>query len=229
MADIRTAGSAHREAQALPTRRSTSSSASACWSTRSSAGSCSSRRSAARPTVLKDRGADAIEPSSPPLARPRARRRRAADRGRGHLPPCDGDAVRAGHAGDPARALPHRPGDGNRVQLDHAGGLDGDRGYQIVPIAVAFDGNFYELSDFLFRLRTLVGVRRSELQATGRLFSIETIDFGESPERIPGHHRGPDDQCLCLRHGRTANAPRRRRPALPPRATAAAPAGRRRR
>lgn len=57
--------------------------------------------------------------------------------------------------------------------------------YQTVPIGLAFDGNFYELSDFLFRLRTLVGVRRSELQATGRLFSIDTIDFAESPDGFP--------------------------------------------
>lgn len=57
--------------------------------------------------------------------------------------------------------------------------------FQTVPIGVAFDGNFYELSDFLFRLRTLVGVRRSELQATGRLFAIETIDFAESPDGFP--------------------------------------------
>ena len=57
--------------------------------------------------------------------------------------------------------------------------------YQTVPIGLAFDGNFYELSDFLFRLRTLVGVRRSELQATGRLFSIDTIDFAESADGFP--------------------------------------------
>lgn len=57
--------------------------------------------------------------------------------------------------------------------------------YQSVPISVTFDGNFYELSDFLFRLRTLVGIRRSELQATGRLFSIQTIDFGQAPSGFP--------------------------------------------
>ena len=57
--------------------------------------------------------------------------------------------------------------------------------YQSVPISVTFDGNFYELSDFLFRLRTLVGIRRSELQATGRLFSIQTLDFGQAPAGFP--------------------------------------------
>jgi hypothetical protein len=57
--------------------------------------------------------------------------------------------------------------------------------YQTVPITLAFDGNFYELSDFLFRLRTLVGVRGGELRAAGRLFSVETISFGESPKKFP--------------------------------------------
>jgi hypothetical protein len=57
--------------------------------------------------------------------------------------------------------------------------------YQRVPISVGFDGNFYELSDFLFRLRTLVAVRRSELQATGRLYSVGGLDFSESPDGFP--------------------------------------------
>jgi hypothetical protein len=57
--------------------------------------------------------------------------------------------------------------------------------FQKVPISVAFDGNFYELSDFLFRLRTLVSVRGGELRATGRLFAVETIAFEESPSGFP--------------------------------------------
>jgi hypothetical protein len=57
--------------------------------------------------------------------------------------------------------------------------------FQTVPITLAFDGNFYELSDFLFRLRTLVGVRGGELRAAGRLFSVETISFAESTKGFP--------------------------------------------
>ncbi len=57
--------------------------------------------------------------------------------------------------------------------------------YTRIPITLAFDGNFYELSDFLFRLRTLVGVRSSELYATGRLFSVSTLAFEESPQGYP--------------------------------------------
>jgi Tfp pilus assembly protein PilO len=61
--------------------------------------------------------------------------------------------------------------------------VEGD--YQVVPISLIFDGNFYELSDLLFRLRTLVGVRHGELEATGRLFAVETIDFAESTDGFP--------------------------------------------
>ena len=57
--------------------------------------------------------------------------------------------------------------------------------YQTVPITLAFNGNFYELSDFLFRLRTLVGVRAGELRAAGRLFSVESISFAESSKGFP--------------------------------------------
>ena len=57
--------------------------------------------------------------------------------------------------------------------------------FQTVPITLAFDGNFYELSDFLFRLRTLVGVRAGELRAAGRLFAVESISFAESSKGFP--------------------------------------------
>ena len=57
--------------------------------------------------------------------------------------------------------------------------------FQQVPISLVFDGNFYELSDLLFRLRTLVGVRSGELHALGRLFSVQTLDFAESQDGFP--------------------------------------------
>lgn len=57
--------------------------------------------------------------------------------------------------------------------------------YSVVPIDVTFDGSFYSLSDFLFRLRTLVSVRRGELHAAGRLFSVESVDFSEGESGFP--------------------------------------------
>jgi hypothetical protein len=51
-------------------------------------------------------------------------------------------------------------------------------GYQKIPIQLTFMGNYYGLTDFLFRLRSLVTVRGGALAATGRLFSVDGIDFG---------------------------------------------------
>jgi hypothetical protein len=59
-------------------------------------------------------------------------------------------------------------------------------GYLAIPITVEFQGNFYDLSDFLYRLRNLVDVRRGTLDATGRLFAIDEVDFAEaSPPGFP--------------------------------------------
>ena len=58
-------------------------------------------------------------------------------------------------------------------------------GYTSVPITLEFDGNYYELSDFLFRLRSLVRVQSGRLEAQGRLFVVESISFNESPKTFP--------------------------------------------
>jgi type IV pilus assembly protein PilO len=57
--------------------------------------------------------------------------------------------------------------------------------YQVLPISVTFNGNFYNLADFLYRLRALVSVHALELNATGRLFSVDTLTFNESPLKFP--------------------------------------------
>ena len=54
-------------------------------------------------------------------------------------------------------------------------------GYLAIPITVEFTGNFYDLSDFLYRIRNLVDVRHGTLDATGRLFAIDEVDFAEAP------------------------------------------------
>ena len=50
-------------------------------------------------------------------------------------------------------------------------------GYEAIPITVEFEGNFYELSDLLYRLRNLVDVRHGALDSAGRLFAIDSVDF----------------------------------------------------
>ena len=57
--------------------------------------------------------------------------------------------------------------------------------YAVVPISVTFQGNFYNLADFLYRLRSLVSVHAGRLDATGRLFSVDTLTFNESTFKFP--------------------------------------------
>jgi type IV pilus assembly protein PilO len=57
--------------------------------------------------------------------------------------------------------------------------------YTVIPIDVTFTGNFFNLADLLYRLRTLVDVHNARLDATGRLFSVDTLSFAESPEEFP--------------------------------------------
>jgi Tfp pilus assembly protein PilO len=58
-------------------------------------------------------------------------------------------------------------------------------GYQAMPIQLTFEGNFYNLADFLFRLRNLVAVQHGQLSATGRLFAIDTLSFSQSQKGFP--------------------------------------------
>ena len=57
--------------------------------------------------------------------------------------------------------------------------------YSVLPISVTFQGNFYNLADFLYRLRSLVTVHGGRLDATGRLFAVDTMTFNESTLKFP--------------------------------------------
>jgi len=58
-------------------------------------------------------------------------------------------------------------------------------GAQAIPINLVFQGNYFELADFLFRLRSLVGVRGGTLDATGRLFVVSSVSFTEGEKKFP--------------------------------------------
>ncbi len=58
-------------------------------------------------------------------------------------------------------------------------------GFQSTPIQLTFEGNYYDLTDFLFRLRNLVVVRDGELEAAGRLFTLDALGLAEGPEGFP--------------------------------------------
>lgn len=57
--------------------------------------------------------------------------------------------------------------------------------FQRRPIELAFDGNYYDLTDFLYRLRSLVSVRNGQLAATGRLYALEGLDLHASQDGFP--------------------------------------------
>jgi Tfp pilus assembly protein PilO len=57
--------------------------------------------------------------------------------------------------------------------------------YQQIAVDLAFQGRFYDLSDFLYRLRNLVSVHEGVLTATGRLFSVDSITFNQGEESFP--------------------------------------------
>jgi Tfp pilus assembly protein PilO len=48
-------------------------------------------------------------------------------------------------------------------------------GFSTVAINLSFSGDFYSLTDVLYRLRTLVSVRNGALQTSGRLFSVGSV------------------------------------------------------
>jgi type IV pilus assembly protein PilO len=61
--------------------------------------------------------------------------------------------------------------------------------YSVIPITVTFQGNFYNVADFLYRLRALVHARATnqgiQLDATGRLFAVDTLTFNEGELKFP--------------------------------------------
>jgi Tfp pilus assembly protein PilO len=52
-------------------------------------------------------------------------------------------------------------------------------GYRSIPISLKFEGNYYDLVDFLFRLRNLVSVDDGKLSSSGRFFTLDTLDMHE--------------------------------------------------
>jgi type IV pilus assembly protein PilO len=50
-------------------------------------------------------------------------------------------------------------------------------GYSTIPIALNVTGDFYTITDLLYRLRNLVYVRNGTLEANGRLFSVNNVSI----------------------------------------------------
>jgi hypothetical protein len=50
-------------------------------------------------------------------------------------------------------------------------------GFNVQPVAVVIQGRFGDVSAYLGALRKLVRVQRHQLAATGRLFSVDSVEF----------------------------------------------------
>jgi Pilus assembly protein, PilO len=71
------------------------------------------------------------------------------------------------------------------VSISPAAPVAAPAGYQAVPIKLTFEGNYYDLTDFLFRLRNLVIVRDGELESAGRLFTLDGLDLVQGSLGFP--------------------------------------------
>jgi Tfp pilus assembly protein PilO len=57
--------------------------------------------------------------------------------------------------------------------------------YNAIPVTLTFEGNYYDLTDFLYRLRNLVSVRDGALEASGRLYTLDALDMQEGEGGFP--------------------------------------------
>jgi hypothetical protein len=65
------------------------------------------------------------------------------------------------------------------------GGATQSGSYETDRIHLLFNGDFYGLSDFLYRLRSLVTVHDGKLEASGRLFNVDTVTFNVLTDSFP--------------------------------------------
>jgi Tfp pilus assembly protein PilO len=63
-------------------------------------------------------------------------------------------------------------------------------GYSAIEISLSFEGNYFDLTDFLFRLRNLVTVRDGRLSSSGRLFTLDTLSMKEGKAGFPSISAG---------------------------------------
>jgi Tfp pilus assembly protein PilO len=63
-------------------------------------------------------------------------------------------------------------------------------GYSAIGITLTFEGNYFDLTDFLFRLRNLVTVRDGRLSSSGRLFTLDTLSMKEGKDGFPDINAG---------------------------------------
>ena len=91
--------------------------------------------------------------------------------------------------------------------------------FRVQPIELTFEGDFYSLSDFLYRVRSLVGVDSGRLNAKGRLFTIDKLAFTEGDEGFPQVAAALTVSAYLYGTGPTVGAPAAPPASTPPPAT----------
>jgi Tfp pilus assembly protein PilO len=61
---------------------------------------------------------------------------------------------------------------------------DASTGQTTVPISMTVTGDFYTVTDLLYRLRNLVWVRDGALEADGRLFNIDNVSLSPTGSKV---------------------------------------------
>jgi hypothetical protein len=79
--------------------------------------------------------------------------------------------------------------------------------FRVQPIDVVFTGDFYALSDFLYRLRNLVAVQKGQLIANGRLFAVDKVQFVEGDAGFPSIKAALTISAFLYGTGPVAGAP----------------------
>jgi Tfp pilus assembly protein PilO len=68
--------------------------------------------------------------------------------------------------------------------LSPAPATPGATGGATVPVTMTVSGDFYSVTDLLYRLRNLVFVRNGALEANGRLFAIDNVNLAPSGRNV---------------------------------------------
>ncbi len=73
-------------------------------------------------------------------------------------------------------------------------------GFSVLPLSLTFTGDFYSLTDLLYRLQRLVDVRHGDLDARGRLFSVSSVALTPTGTGRTADRDG-DRERVRVRHG----------------------------
>ena len=89
----------------------------------------------------------------------------------------------------------------------------GSAGFSAMPFTFSFKGTFSNLSQFFARMERFVTLRNKQMNVTGRLLRLESIDLQVDHGRVPEHPCA--DRCQLIPGARDAGPHRGGDPAGP--------------